>query len=173
MKQKTMDTLLKKKDSRATKQIKTLKNFKEDTPKISYIANSSGFSLSFPSGHTFPLTPSVSCPPPPLTLCTMCNDKKKYNSSKTGQPVCSPACYKDNLARAAVSERYQYYHCQLLVCISMHKKCLNCNIYVLWQIIVVLHLVDFILFKTIFTKRVGNFSFPYYSLPIIRVCADF
>ena len=68
MKQKTMDTLLKKKDSRATKQIKTLKNFKEDTPKISYIANSSGFSLSFPSGHTFPLTPSLSCPPPPLTL---------------------------------------------------------------------------------------------------------
>jgi len=101
MKQKTMDTLLKKKDSKVTKQIKTLKNFKEDTPKISYIANSSGFSLSFPSGHSFPLAPSITCLPPPPILCSMCSNRKKYNSSKTGQPVCSLACYKDNLARAA------------------------------------------------------------------------
>merc|ERR1712179_557466 len=32
-----------RKDSKVTKQIKTQKNIKEDTPKISYIANSSGF----------------------------------------------------------------------------------------------------------------------------------
>lgn len=103
MKQKTMDTLLKKKDSKVTKQIKTQKNIKEDTPKISYIANSSGFSLSFPSGHDFPLRPSApkSLPPPP-TLCSMCSNRKKYNSSKTGEPVCSLACYKSNLLRVAV-----------------------------------------------------------------------
>lgn len=103
MKQKTMDTLLKKKDSKVTKQIKTQKNIKEDTPKISYIANTSGFSLSFPSGHSFPLLPSVAAPPPPPTLCTMCSNRKKYNSSRTGEPVCSLACYKMNLARTAVS----------------------------------------------------------------------
>jgi len=103
MKQKTMDTLLKKKDSKVTKQIKTQKNIKEDTPKISYIANSSGFSLSFPSGHDFPLLPSApKSPPPPPTLCSMCSNRKKYNSSKTGEPVCSLACYKNNLSRIAV-----------------------------------------------------------------------
>jgi len=99
MKQKTMDTLLKKKDSKATKQIKTLKSTKGDTPQISYVANASGFSLSFPTGHSFPLNPSVSCPPPTPILCTMCKNNKKYNSSKTGHPVCSLACYKANLAQ--------------------------------------------------------------------------
>ena len=102
MKQKTMDTLLKKKDSKATKQIKILKSTREDMPKISYVANASGFALSFPSGHSFPLAPSVSHPPPLPTLCTMCHNNKKYNSSKTGHPVCSLACYKENLARAEV-----------------------------------------------------------------------
>jgi len=102
MKQKTMDTLLKKKDSKVTKQIKTQKTIKEDTPKISYIANSSGFSLSFPSGHNFPLPPSAPKSPPPPTLCSMCSNRKKYNSSKTGEPVCSLACYKNNLLRVAV-----------------------------------------------------------------------
>jgi len=103
MKQKTMDTLLKKKDSKVTKQIKTQKNFKEDTPKISYVVNSSGFSLSFPSGHDFPLAPSSTKSPPPPTLCSMCSNNKKYNSSKTGEPVCSLVCYKENLLRAAIS----------------------------------------------------------------------
>merc|ERR1712179_771498 len=92
-----------RKDSKVTKQIKTQKNIKEDTPKISYIANSSGFSLSFPSGHDFPLLPSApKSPPKPPTLCSMCSNRKKYNSSKTGEPVCSLACYKNNLSRIAV-----------------------------------------------------------------------
>merc|ERR1719341_2111329 len=55
-KQKTMDTLLKKKDSKATKQIKTSKSSRSDIPK-------------------------------------------KYNSSATGSPICSLACYKTDLAR--------------------------------------------------------------------------
>jgi len=99
MKQKTMDTLLKKKDSKVTKQIKTSKTLKEDIPKISFIANSSGYSLSFPEGHEYPLSASGKLDPPTPILCCMCSKTKKYCSSKTGQPVCSLACYKENLAQ--------------------------------------------------------------------------
>merc|ERR1719342_187099 len=99
MKQKTMDTLLKKKDSKVTKQIKTSKTLKEDIPKISFIANSSGYSLSFPEGHEYPLSAFGKLDPPTPILCCMCSKTKKYCSSKTGQPVCSLACYKENLAQ--------------------------------------------------------------------------
>merc|ERR1719234_2151314 len=57
-KQKTMDTLLKKKDSKATKQIKTSKSNRSDIPKISYVANSSGALLSLPEGFEYPLEAS-------------------------------------------------------------------------------------------------------------------
>merc|ERR1719220_3350277 len=57
-KQKTMDTLLKKKDSKATKQIKTSKSNRNDIPKISYVANSSGALLSLPEGFEYPLEAS-------------------------------------------------------------------------------------------------------------------
>ena len=66
MKQKTMDMLLKKKDSKATKQIKTAKSStKEDSPIISYINNGAGISLSYPPGTTYPLTKTVAAPPRP------------------------------------------------------------------------------------------------------------
>merc|ERR1712112_326176 len=81
-KQKTMDTLLKKKDSKATKQIKTSKSIRSDIPKISYVANSSGALLSLPEGFEYPIEAS-----------------RKYNSSATGSPICSLACYKTDLAR--------------------------------------------------------------------------
>ena len=66
MKQKTMDMLLKKKDSKATKQIKTAKSStKEDSPIISYINNGAGISLSYPPGTTYPLTKTVAAQPRP------------------------------------------------------------------------------------------------------------
>ena len=66
MKQKTMDMLLKKKDSKATKQIKTAKSsMKEDSPIISYINNGAGISLSYPPCATYPLTKTVAAPPRP------------------------------------------------------------------------------------------------------------
>jgi len=98
-KQKTMDTLLKKKDSKATKQIKTLKSNRNDTPKISYTSNSFGAQLSLPEGYEYPLKRSGCRTPPPVIPCILCPNPKKYNSSATGAPVCSLACYKMDLAR--------------------------------------------------------------------------
>ena len=47
MKQKTMDTLLKKKDSKATKMLKTVKSsIRDDAPRITYVNNGHGISLS-------------------------------------------------------------------------------------------------------------------------------
>ena len=103
MKQKTMDMLLKKKDSKATKQIKTAKStLKEDEPKISYISNSDGISLSYPEGEHYPRLTGmsrISGPCLPVT-CSMCHNVKKYNSSSTGSPVCSIVCYKADLQRS-------------------------------------------------------------------------
>ena len=100
IKQKTMDTLLKKKDSKVTKQIKTAKSsMKEDTPVISYLNNSNGISLSYPRGENFPLSTWDPVPPPEPKSCVMCPKRKKYNSAKTGSPVCSLECYKSDLAR--------------------------------------------------------------------------
>jgi len=98
-KQKTMDTLLKKKDSKATKQIKTSKSNRSDIPKISYVANSSGALLSLPEGFEYPLEASSCRLPPAVIPCTVCPNPKKYNSSATGSPICSLACYKTDLAR--------------------------------------------------------------------------
>ena len=101
MKQKTMDTLLKKKDSKATKQIKIAKSIiKEDTPKISYVSNSSGMSLSYPAGHQFPLVQANPVRPPIPSSCQMCPNIKKYNSSKTGHPLCSLECYKSDIIQS-------------------------------------------------------------------------
>ena len=101
MKQKTMDTLLKKKDSKATKQIKTAKSIiKEDTPRISYVSNGEGITLSYPLGEQFPLMQSNSVSAPPPTSCQMCQNKKKYNSSKTGHPLCSLTCYKADILQS-------------------------------------------------------------------------
>ena len=98
-KQKTMDTLLKKKDSKATKQIKTSKSNRNDTPKISYTSNSFGAQLSLPEGYEYPLKRSGCRTPPAVIPCILCPNPKKYNSSATGAPVCSLACYKMDLAR--------------------------------------------------------------------------
>ena len=101
MKQKTMDTLLKKKDSKATKQIKTAKSIiKEDTPRISYVSNGEGITLSYPLGEQFPLMQSNSVAAPLPTSCQMCQNKKKYNSSKTGHPLCSLTCYKADILQS-------------------------------------------------------------------------
>ena len=103
MKQKTMDTLLKKKDSKATKQIKTAKSSnKEDSPRISYVSNGEGISLSYPLGEQFPLVQSNSVTPPAPAAChiTGCRNKKKYNSTKTGHPLCSLSCYKADILQS-------------------------------------------------------------------------
>ena len=101
MKQKTMETLLKKKDSKATKQIKTAKsNLKDDTPRISYVSNGDGISLSYPLGEQFPLVQSNSVVPPAPASCHVCQNNKKYQSNKTGHPLCSLSCYKADILQS-------------------------------------------------------------------------
>lgn len=100
IKQKTMDTLLKKKDSKATK-MKTVKgSIRDNAPRIIYINNGFGISLSYPEGEHFPLLKSEpSCLPKPKR-CSLCENLRKYNSAKTGSALCSSlACYKADLAR--------------------------------------------------------------------------
>jgi len=98
IKQKTMDTLLKKKDSKTAKQLKSsVKCQRDDAPKISYLINSSGFYLSYPDKSSFPLEKQAEVTPPSPVLCCLCENVKKYSCSKTGQPLCSLKCYKLNL----------------------------------------------------------------------------
>ena len=101
MKQKTMDTLLKKKESKATKMMKTVKtSSRDDVPRISYVNNGHGISLSYPEGAQYPLLKSESVCPPKPKRCSMCDELKKYNSAKTGSALCSSlACYKADLSR--------------------------------------------------------------------------
>jgi len=98
MKKKTMDTLLKKKEAKTSKQMKVGLNRDDSQPVISYRVSASGYSLSYPEGHDYPLAAQSPLAPPPATLCCMCDNRKKYNSSTTGQPVCSLKCYKENIA---------------------------------------------------------------------------
>lgn len=103
---KTMERLLNKKESSTIRN--TFKNTSSvtvnnaisvpKTPKITYIDHiDRGLSLTFPKG----MEPKFSVPkaPPKAVKCAIesCNNIKKYNCSKTGQPLCSLSCYKRNL----------------------------------------------------------------------------
>ena len=101
MKQKTMDTLLKKKESKATKMMKTAKSgSRDDVPRITYVNNGHGISLSYPEGANYPLLKSEPVCPPKPKRCSMCENLRKYNSAKTGSALCSSlACYKADLAK--------------------------------------------------------------------------
>lgn len=101
IKKKTLDTLLKKKDSKAAKQLKTSKSVRE-APKIVYKQNSTGAQLSFPAGCSYPLAGQPRRDPPPRVLCSVCRaSPRKYSCSLTGIPLCSLECYKKNLASRA------------------------------------------------------------------------
>ena len=93
-----MDTLLKKKDSRITKQIKVVKTQMDDASKITYICNAETRGLTFPATWDYPLKKSIKTQPVKPVLCGVCNNNlKKYSCSKTGKPLCSLSCYKVNL----------------------------------------------------------------------------
>jgi len=104
MKQRTMDLLLKKKDSKIARQLKTSKPAtRDDVPKIVYIQNMEGTLLSFSGTATYPLKKQGPRLPPPTVHCAVCSQPKKYSCSKTGKPLCtSLRCYKLNLNQSAV-----------------------------------------------------------------------
>lgn len=101
-KKKTMERLLKKQDSKATKQSRQ-KTTKTNAPVVVYRQNGEGTIMTFPEGIDYPLT-TVKAPEPikPLVCSTGCGNIKKYSCSRTGVPLCSLECYKKNLSSQAV-----------------------------------------------------------------------
>ncbi|XP_015607497.1 INO80 complex subunit B isoform X2 [Cephus cinctus] len=99
-KKKTMERLLKKQESKASKIISKGKPSRRQVPLVTYRLTIEGSSISLPPGEEFPLHPAKECQPPPVTLCGIenCRNPKKYSCSKTGIPLCSLQCYKANLS---------------------------------------------------------------------------
>ncbi|XP_012522595.1 INO80 complex subunit B isoform X2 [Monomorium pharaonis] len=101
-KKKTMERLLKKQESKASKVVSKGKLSKRQVPLVTYRLTIEGSSISLPPGENFPLFPAKERSPPKQILCAInqCKNPKKYSCSKTGVPLCSLECYKANLLLA-------------------------------------------------------------------------
>lgn len=99
-KKKTMERLLKKQESKASKVISKGKPSRRQVPLITYRLTLEGSSISLPVGEEFPLQPAKAKEPPVQVLCSVnqCKNPKKYSCAKTGVPLCSLECYKVNLS---------------------------------------------------------------------------
>ena len=101
-KQKTVDRLLKKSDSKSILRIdEKNQDVKRSIPKITYRITENEFSLSFPKGASYPIKPKrldegKDVPKPVECSIPGCGKIKRYNCSKSGKPLCSLACYKQN-----------------------------------------------------------------------------
>ncbi|XP_076106700.1 INO80 complex subunit B-like [Mytilus galloprovincialis] len=98
-KKQTLDRLLKKQESK-NKSMKTKSSKKSTAPKVHYVNNQNGITISVPTGIQFPFTTEKANPPKPKTRCGVkgCSNLKKYSCSKTGVPLCSLQCYKTNIS---------------------------------------------------------------------------
>lgn len=98
-KKQTLERLLKKQDTKS-KGPKARGSKRMNIPRVRYLNNSQGVSISMPQGHPFPFPAKVSESPKPVALCGVagCSNPKKYACSKTNVPLCSLQCYKKNLA---------------------------------------------------------------------------
>lgn len=97
-KKKTMERLLKKQESKATKAAKVKSN-KTSAPVIIYRQNIDGAVLHCPPDFEYPLKPTKMPEPSKPKYCSMgCGNLKKYSCSQTGAALCSLACYKRNIA---------------------------------------------------------------------------
>lgn len=96
-KKKTMERLLKKQDSKMVKSTK-MRPIKQQLPVISYRNTAEKITLSFPLNLAFPEA-KLPIEPPKLVLCGIagCQNRKRYNCSKTNIPLCSLECYKKNV----------------------------------------------------------------------------
>lgn len=99
-KRKTMERLLKKKDSKSVKQIKN-RPVKAQIPRISYQQTADDAKIVLPEGFEFPFQAQVAKEAPKPVLCSVpnCKNLKRYNCSKTNVPLCSFKCYKLNCDR--------------------------------------------------------------------------
>ncbi|KAK7505995.1 hypothetical protein BaRGS_00002717 [Batillaria attramentaria] len=98
-KKQTLERLLKKQDTK-TKGPKMRGSKRMNIPRVRYVNNAEGISISMPQGHPFPFPPKISEPPKQVAMCGVagCKNPKKYACSKTNVPLCSLQCYKKNLA---------------------------------------------------------------------------
>lgn len=97
-KKKTMERLLKKQES------KNLRNthksrVKSSEPMIVYKNTIDEISLTLPFGVPFPMEEKYPMTLPKIVTCSIegCENVKKYNCSRTGVPLCSLECYKNNI----------------------------------------------------------------------------
>lgn len=97
-KKKTMDRLLKKQDTKATKVNKN-KPIKVTVPLISYRDSiDDGAFLTFPPLDEYSLKPAGPIEIPKPIFCAVCTtNTKRYNCAKTNAPLCSFHCYKINI----------------------------------------------------------------------------
>lgn len=98
-KKKTMDRLLKKQESKNLKNASKSKPQRALEPRIVYKLTSNEITLTLPQGIDFPVKSQQPIEPPKPVMCGVkgCNNVKKYNCSKTGTPLCSLECYKENI----------------------------------------------------------------------------
>ncbi|EFN87641.1 INO80 complex subunit B [Harpegnathos saltator] len=101
-KKKTMERLLKKQESKASKVISKGRLSRRQVPLVTYRLTVEGSSISLPPGEDFPLRPAKGKSLSKQVLCgvNQCRKPKKYTCSKTGVPLCSLECYKTNLILA-------------------------------------------------------------------------
>ncbi|CAG9857783.1 unnamed protein product [Phyllotreta striolata] len=98
-KKKTMERLLKKQDSKSGKQSKP-KTVRTSVPCILYKQSFGETIMAIPEGYDYPLRPQKARKPFKTVYCSMgCGNVKKYSCSRTGVPLCSLDCYKNNISR--------------------------------------------------------------------------
>ncbi|XP_032667526.1 INO80 complex subunit B-like isoform X2 [Odontomachus brunneus] len=101
-KKKTMERLLKKQESKASKVISKGRLSKRQVPLVTYRLTIEGSSISLPPGEDFPLRSAKEKSLPKQVFCGVnhCRKPKRYTCAKTGVPLCSLQCYKANLILA-------------------------------------------------------------------------
>lgn len=97
-KKKTMERLLKKQETKATKANKN-KPIKVVVPVISYRdSRDEGPLLTFPALEQYPVKSYGPIEAPKPIFCAVCTiNTKRYSCSKTNRPLCSFKCYKVNI----------------------------------------------------------------------------
>lgn len=101
-KQKTMERLLKKQETKMSKGNKSKPIAKEIVPLISYRDSiDDGVFITFPPLDAYTLMPCGPIEAPKPIVCAVCTiNTKRYNCKKTNVPLCSFKCYKVNIVKS-------------------------------------------------------------------------
>lgn len=98
--QRTMDRLLKKQESKLCKVGNHKAKQRTGEPIITYKSTRDHQSLvTFPADYDLGVFTGKGMTVVDEKLCAMCDTPKRYNCSKTNTPLCSLRCYQENNAR--------------------------------------------------------------------------